>query len=68
MLINPDGSFTDRSKKVLAKTLMKRFGDIVKLNGTVQFLSSEAASFITGFLLLVDVGIRALVEYNYGKT
>ena len=32
VLINPDGSLTDRSKKVLAKTPMKRFGDINELN------------------------------------
>ena len=32
VLINPDGPLTDRSKKVLAKTPMKRFGDINELN------------------------------------
>ena len=36
VLINPDGSLTDRSKKVLAKTPMKRFGDINELNGLVS--------------------------------
>ena len=36
VLINPDGSLTDRSKKVLAKTPMKRFGDINELNGAVH--------------------------------
>ena len=51
VLINPDGSLTDRSKKVLAKTPMKRFGDINELNGAVQFLCSDAASFVTGALL-----------------
>ena len=48
VLINPDGSLTDRSKKVLAKTPMNRFGDIKELNGAVQFLCSEAASFRNG--------------------
>ena len=48
VLINPDGSLTERSKKVLAKTPMGRFGDITELNGVVQFLCSDAASFITG--------------------
>lgn len=56
VLINPDGSLTDRSKKVLAKTPMKRFGDISELNGVVQFLCSDAASFITGITIPVDGG------------
>ncbi|MCD7900582.1 MAG: SDR family oxidoreductase [Bacteroides sp.] len=59
VLINPDGSLTDRSKKVLAKTPMGRFGDISELNGAVQFLCSEAASFITGVVLPVDGGFSA---------
>ncbi|GHT63900.1 dioxygenase [Bacteroidia bacterium] len=59
VLINPDGSLTDRSKKVLAKTPMGRFGDITELNGAVQFLCSEAASFITGAILPVDGGFSA---------
>ncbi len=59
VLINPDGSLTDRSRKVLAKTPMGRFGDITELNGAVQFLCSEAASFITGVVLPVDGGFSS---------
>ncbi len=59
VLINPDGSLTDRSKKVINKTPMRRFGDISELNGAVQFLSSPAASFITGVTLPVDGGFLA---------
>ena len=59
VLINPDGSLTERSRKVLAKTPMGRFGDITELNGAVQFLCSDAASFITGALLPVDGGFSA---------
>ncbi len=59
ILLNPDGSLTDRSKKVIAKTPMGRFGDVEELNGAVQFLCSDAASFITGALLPVDGGFSA---------
>jgi len=59
ILINPDGSLTDRSKKVLAKTPMGRFGDISELNGLVHFLCSDYASFITGAIIPVDGGFSA---------
>ena len=59
ILINPDGSLTDRSKKIIAKTPMRRFGDITELNGAVQFLCSDAASFITGATLPIDGGFSA---------
>lgn len=59
VLINPDGSYTERSKKVLAKTPMGRFGDISELNGLVQFLCSDAASFITGAIIPVDGGFSS---------
>lgn len=59
VLVNPDGSLTERSRKVLAKTPMGRFGDIAELNGAVQFLCSDAASFITGVVLPVDGGFSS---------
>lgn len=59
VLINPDGSLTERSRKVLAKTPMGRFGDITELNGAVQFLCSPAASFITGVVLPIDGGFSS---------
>ncbi len=59
VLINPDGSLTDRSKKIIAKTPMGRFGDINELNGAVQFLCSDAAGFITGAILPIDGGFSA---------
>jgi|SRR5215470_2371104 len=59
VLINPDGTLTERSKKVLAKTPMGRFGDISELNGAVQFLCSSASGFITGVILPVDGGFSA---------
>ena len=59
ILINPDGSYTGRSSKIIKKTPMKRFGDISELNGIVQFLCSDAASFITGAIIPVDGGFSS---------
>ena len=59
VLIKPDGTLTERSRKVLAKTPMGRFGDISELNGAVQFLCSDAASFVTGAILPIDGGFSA---------
>lgn len=59
VLINPDGTYTERSRKVLARTPMKRFGDIKELNGLVHFLCSEYASFITGAIIPVDGGFSS---------
>jgi NAD(P)-dependent dehydrogenase (short-subunit alcohol dehydrogenase family) len=59
VLINPDGTYTERSKKVLARTPMRRFGDIKELNGLIHFLCAEQASFITGAVIPVDGGFSS---------
>ncbi len=38
---------------------MKRFGDASELNGTVHYLLSEAASFVTGTIVPVDGGFSS---------
>lgn len=56
VLLNPDGSLTQRSHKVIANTPMGRFGEAHELTGAVLFLASESASFVTGVVLAVDGG------------
>jgi len=59
LLLNPDGSFTDRSKTILAHTPFNRFGEPEELFGTIQYLISDAASFVTGTVAIVDGGFDA---------
>jgi NAD(P)-dependent dehydrogenase (short-subunit alcohol dehydrogenase family) len=41
------------------RTPMKRFGNVEELAGAGVFLCSDAASFITGEILVVDGGFLA---------
>lgn len=50
---------TDRGREFLMRTPMKRFGKLDELGGAAVFLSSEAASFVTGHVLTVDGGFLA---------
>ncbi len=60
LLWNEDGTPTDRTKKILNATPMKRFGESEELTGTLLFLCDEAySSFITGTSICVDGGFSA---------
>lgn len=60
LLKNPDGSFTERSNKILNSTPMNRFGEGEELVGALLFLvNEEASSFINGIVLPVDGGFLA---------
>jgi NAD(P)-dependent dehydrogenase (short-subunit alcohol dehydrogenase family) len=50
---------TERGKEFLMRTPMGRFGRVEELVGAAVFLASDAASFVTGHLLVVDGGILA---------
>ena len=50
---------TDRGREFLLRTPMKRFGQLDELAGAAVFLASEAASFVTGEVLVVDGGFLA---------
>jgi len=54
--INPDGSITERGKRVIQNTPMGRFGKADELIGAILFLASDAASFVTGVILPIDGG------------
>jgi NAD(P)-dependent dehydrogenase (short-subunit alcohol dehydrogenase family) len=58
LLINPDGTYTERGKKVIAQTPMGRFGEPDELVGAVIFLCSNASKFVTGVVLPVDGGFE----------
>jgi len=50
---------TERGREFLVRTPMKRFGRLEELVGASVFLASDAASFVTGHLLVVDGGVLA---------
>jgi NAD(P)-dependent dehydrogenase (short-subunit alcohol dehydrogenase family) len=50
---------TARGREFLMRTPMRRFGQLDELAGAAVFLASDAASFVTGHLLVVDGGILA---------
>ena len=50
---------TGRGRECLMRTPMGRFGDLEELVGAAVFLASDAASFVTGHLLVVDGGFLA---------
>jgi NAD(P)-dependent dehydrogenase (short-subunit alcohol dehydrogenase family) len=56
VLLNSDGSHTARAQRIIAHTPMARFGRPEELIGAVQWLCSDAASFVTGAVIPVDGG------------
>jgi NAD(P)-dependent dehydrogenase (short-subunit alcohol dehydrogenase family) len=59
VLLEADGSLTERSKTILARTPMGRFGDPAELQGPVLWLCGDGASFVTGTVIPVDGGFSA---------
>ena len=50
---------TPRGQELLMRTPMGRFGCVEELAGAAVFLASDAASFVTGHVLVVDGGFLA---------
>ncbi len=53
------GEYTARGQSIVDHTPMGRFGQAEELNGTVQWLLSDAAKFVTGIVVPVDGGFSA---------
>lgn len=59
LLTNPDGSYTQRGQDVIRQTPFGRMGDPEELCGTIHYLMSDAAKFVTGTVAVVDGGFNA---------
>lgn len=59
LLLQKDGSYTDRGNTIIKNTPMKRFGEAEELNGAIHFLCAEASKFVTGIVMPIDGGFSA---------
>lgn len=59
LLLQENGEVTERGKLVIQHTPMNRFGAPEELVGTIIWLCSEAARFVTGTVIPVDGGFSA---------
>jgi len=59
LLYNSDGTLTERGKKIIDATPMKRFGKLEETVGAVIWLASGLSSFVTGTVIPVDGGFSA---------
>jgi NAD(P)-dependent dehydrogenase (short-subunit alcohol dehydrogenase family) len=59
MLVDDDGELTERGRKIVEHTPAGRFGEPEDLVGTLIWLCSPAARFVTGVVVPVDGGFSA---------
>jgi len=59
LLTNEDGSYTERGQQVINKTPFRRFGEQEEVYGTIHYLISDAASFVSGIVVPVDGAFSA---------
>src|SRR5665213_127006 len=56
LLINEDGSYTERGKLIIKQTPFKRFGNPDELKGALVWLLGNESQFVTGAMICVDGG------------
>ncbi|MEG1585691.1 MAG: SDR family oxidoreductase [Bacteroidales bacterium] len=59
LMTNPDGSLSPRAESVVAHTPFRRLGQPEELLGSVHYLLSNASTFVTGTVLVIDGGFDA---------
>ena len=59
LLVDPDGALTERGRAIIERTPAGRFGEADELAGTLVWLCSPAARFVTGTVVAVDGGFGA---------
>lgn len=59
LLLEPDGSLTERGRAIIAHTPAGRFGEAKEVCGALVWLCSPGANFVNGIALPVDGGFSA---------
>lgn len=61
LLMNEDGTYTERGQSIIGHTPMSRFGESQELAGAIIWLAAHrASSFVTGQNIIVDGGFSAV--------
>lgn len=59
LLMNEDGSYTERGEQIINHTPMRRFGKSDELGGAIVWLASDGSTFVTGQNIVVDGGFSS---------